>query len=167
MAWTFVDARVGAQPITTIETVARHPFGTIVRAVDPTYGEGEFQYVKGITSGTAKAWVVINQDDYTTTRLVANGIGPVGILMSALDASTKFGWAQISGKALGVCLTGYTDNGAVYCTSTDGAIDDTSVVGDLVLFAKGASAVANTGSTPLYAEFEIARPQVNDRHANK
>lgn len=167
MTWQIVDPIIGTQPIADVSTVQNHPFGKIVRAVDPTYGEGEFIYVKGVSSGLVRAWVTYNADAGTTTLLSANAIGPVGIMMSTLDATTDFGWLQISGKALGTCLTGFTDNGEVFCTSTGGAVDDTSVVGDLVCLAKGASAVENIGVASLYAEFEIHRPFVNDRHANK
>ena len=37
-----IQARIGAQPITTTDTVQRHALGTIVKGVDPTYGEAEF-----------------------------------------------------------------------------------------------------------------------------
>lgn len=167
MAWVITsNGMVGFQAITAVETTQKHPFGTIVAAYDPVYGGGEFMYVKGVSNGAEKAWVTYNADAGTTTLLAANAIGPVGIMMSTLDAATDFGWIQISGKALGQCLTGYADNAAVFSTSTGGAVDDTSVAGDLVYIAKGASAVLNTGSTPLYAEFEISRPFALDRSGN-
>jgi hypothetical protein len=161
--WQIEDSRIGMQPIATADTVQNHPLGTIVRAKDvgsTAYGQGEFVYVKGVSSGAAKAWAIYNADDYTTTLAVADGIGPMGVMMSTLDASTKFGWLQISGKALGKCLTLFADNGIVYLTSTPGSIDDASVIGDVVHLAKGAS-TAVVGN--LHAEFEIHRPFAENR----
>jgi|SRR3990172_1924138 len=160
MAWEIIDPIIGNQPITEVSTTQRHPFGLIVRAVDSTYGMGEFIYVKGVTSGATNAWVLINADDFTTTLLAANAIGPVGVLMSTLDAATDFGWAQIEGKAIGKCLTSFADNGRVYITATAGSIDDASVAGDVVLGAKGASTTTVDSGV---ADFEIHRPFVQDR----
>lgn len=165
--WRSVTGRVGMQPIEDVSTTQNHPLGTKVCARDvgtTGYGEAEFIYVKGVSSGAQNAWVTYNQDDYTTALLAADAIGPVGIMMSALDAATDFGWIQVCGKAIGSCLTQFADNGAVFATATGGSIDDASVVGDLVQLAKGASG-AVVGD--LHAEFEIAYPWANNRHANK
>src|SRR5688572_24625808 len=100
-------------------------------------------------------------DDYTTTLATANGKYPlVGILMSVLDASTDYGWAQISGKAVGKALTALADNGNVYLTATAGSVDDAAVAGDLVQRALGASAL--DGPATGMAEFEISRPHTDD-----
>jgi len=158
--WRHADQIVGAQPIADTSTTQMHPFGTIVRAVDvgtTAYGAGEFVYLKGVASTAVGSWVTYNMDDGTTALLAANAIGPVGVAMSANTAATSYGWYQISGKAIGACLTGFADNGKVYITATAGSIDDTSVAGDLVVNAKGASAIDT-----LKAEFEIARPFVAD-----
>jgi hypothetical protein len=48
-------------------------------------------------------------------------------MVSTLDATTKFGWLQIKGRAIGKCLTLFADNGVVYLTSTAGSVDDASV----------------------------------------
>lgn len=161
--WQIEDVRIGMQPIATASTVQNHPLGTIVRAKDvgsTAYGAGEFIYVAGVTSGAAKAWAIYNADDFTTTLAVADGIGPLGIMMSALSAATTFGWLQISGKTIAKCLTLFADNGIVYLTSTAGSVDDTSVIGDVVHLAKGAS-TATVGN--LHAEFEIHRPYCENR----
>lgn len=159
MTWRFTEARIGYQPVTALEDTAKHALGTIARAKDETYGEGEFVYVKGVASAAAKSWVTINADDWTTTLLAANAIGPCGVCMAALTAS-YYGWVQVSGKALGKCLTSFADNGRVYITGTAGSVDDASVAGDVVHGAKGASTTtADSG----YAEFEIHRPFTEDR----
>lgn len=158
--WRHVEGYIGAQPIAEVSTTQKHPLGQICQARDvgtTAYGQGEFIYVKGVTSGATGAWAVYNADDGSTTLLVANALGPVGIMMSALDAATDFGWLQITGKAIGAVLTGFADNGKVYATATAGSVDDASVAGDRVHVAKGGSAIDT-----LQAEFEISRPFVND-----
>ncbi len=163
MAYIVTKGPAGVQPIATKDTTKNHPYGKIVTAVDPTYGEGEFIYLKGVASCALGSWVTYNMDDGTTTLAGANAIGPVAVAMTSTTAS-YYGWFQISGKAVGKCLTQFADNGAVFLTSTDGSIDDASVAGDLVQLAKGASA---TTANTFVADFEISRPFVNDRTANK
>lgn len=138
------------------------PLGTIITAVDPTYGAGEFIFLKGVASTAIGTWVTYNADDYSTARLAANAIGPVAVAMAATVASTK-GWYQIGGKAVGLAAAAYADNGLVYATATAGTVDDAVVAGDRVKNALGASAV-DTPSTG-FAEFEIHRPFMDDATA--
>lgn len=162
MTYQITDQLIGAQPINTVSTTQRHPLGTIVRARDPDLGEGEFIYLKGCTNGAAGAWVTYDADDWSTTALAANAIGPVGVMIAALDAATDFGWVQISGKVSSAqCLTGHADNGLVFATASAGFVDDASVAGDLVNLAKAAST-----STARSADFEIHRPFVNDNSSS-
>jgi len=159
MAYTIMNPSLGFSLIGSVDTSAKVPVGTIVRATDPTYGAGEFIYLKGVASTAVGSWVTYNMDDGSTDLLAANAIGPVAVAMAATVAST-WGWYQISGKAVGKALTGYVDNANVYATATAGSIDDAVVAGDRVKNAKGASAV-DTPSSGL-AEFEIARPWMDD-----
>ncbi len=46
MAFIIDDNRVGWQAIADVSDTQRHPLGQIVRATDPTYGYGEFIYLK-------------------------------------------------------------------------------------------------------------------------
>ena len=163
MTFRITDTVAGTQQIADTSTTQKHPLGTIVRAKDPTYGEGEFIYLKGVASTAVGSWVTYNLDDGTTALLAAGGIGPVAISMSANIVATTYGWYQISGKAVGACLTLFADNGAVFITATGGSVDDTSVAGDLVNLAKGASlTVVDSG----VADFEISRPFVDNREGN-
>lgn len=162
MAFRITSQVLGSQPIATNSTTQQHPLGTIVVATDPTYGSGEFIYLKGLNSTAIGEWVTYNTDDFSTTLLAANAIGPVAVAMSAC-VTGEYGWYQISGKAVGLAASGYADNGLVYATATAGTVDDTVVAGDRVKNAKGASAV-DTPATG-YAEFEIARPFMDDATA--
>jgi len=161
MSYVIKNLIVDAQPIGEVrETQASaHKLGDIVVAEDPTYGAGEFIYLKGVGSTVLGSWVTYNADDNSTALLAANAIGPVAIAMGASVANT-FAWYQISGKAVGKALAGFLDNANVYATATAGSVDDAPVAGDRVKLAKGASAV-DTPSTGL-AEFEIQRPFMDD-----
>jgi hypothetical protein len=163
-SWVPLTPVIGLQPIAEVSTTQNHPLGLIVQCEDKgsnANGVGEFIYVKGVTNGAVGSWVGIAADDGSTVLAVANGIHPlVGVLMSALDASTDYGWAQITGKAVGKCLASYADNGDVYLTATAGSVDDADVAGDFVSGAKGASAI--DGPATGMAEFELSRPFVRD-----
>ena len=146
------------QLVTETSTTQKHQLGQIMRLHDPTYGPGEFIYLQGVASTAVNDWVTYNLDDWTTTLLAANAIGPVAVAHSA-NVASQYGWYQISGKVIGSCLTGFADNAQVWITATGGHVDDTSVAGDLVNNAKGASAsVALSG----VADFEISRPWVDN-----
>lgn len=159
MAYTFTNARLGLQPIADTSTVKNHSLGTIETAEDPTYGEGEFIYLSGLAATAIGSWVTFNQDDNSTTLLAANAIGPVAVAMSA-NVASQYGWYQISGKAIGLCLAGFVDNANVYATATGGSVDDAVVAGDRVKNAKGASAIGTPSGS--FAEFEISRPLMDD-----
>jgi len=147
------------QPPTKNETPARHQLGMVIPIVDPLYGVGEAIYLKGAASTVVGSWVLINEDDFSTSLLAANDIGQVAVALSPCVAG-EFGWYQISGKAVGRALTGFLDNANVYSTGTAGSVDDSVVAGDRVKRCKGASAVG-VPSTGL-AEFEISYPFVDD-----
>lgn len=159
MAFRVTDTLLGVQAIANTETTQNHPLGTIVRATDPTYLAGEFIYLKGVASTVVGSWVVYHPDDFTTTLLAANDIGPVAIAMSA-NVASQYGWYQIQGKGVGKVLAGFVDNANIYATATAGSVDDAVVAGDRVKNAKGASAI-DTPSTGL-AEVEIERPWMDD-----
>lgn len=168
MAYTIMTPSLGYPPIAEFVLTAGTdyakpiPHGTIVTATDPTYGAGEFIFLKGLAATAVGSWVTYNLDDNTTTLLAANAIGPVAVAMAATLAGYS-GWYQISGKAVGKALAAYADGGLVFATATAGSVDDAVVAGDRVKLAMGASAV-DTPSTGL-AEFEISRPFMDDATA--
>jgi hypothetical protein len=159
MAYVIINTALGMPEIADTSTTLQWKLGDIVRAVDPTYGVGEFIYLEGVASTEVGSWVTYNADDNSTALLAANAIGPVAVAMSA-NVADQYGWYQISGKAVGKALAAYADNGLVYATATAGSVDDAVVAGDRVKLALGASAVG-TPSTGL-AEFEIQRPFMDD-----
>jgi hypothetical protein len=145
-------------PIDTVHDTQMHQLGMIVRGVDPVYGVGEFIYLKGVANTILGSVVTYNADDHSSTLLAANAIGPVAVAMAATVAD-KFGWYQISGKAV-VDAGTVSDNGNVYATATAGEVDDAVVAGDRVKNAKFAS--ANGTPAAGLAECEIMYPFMDD-----
>jgi len=134
------------------------PYGTIITATDPTYGAGEFIFLKGVASTERGTVVIYNPDDFSTARAVANAIGPVAVAMAATVAN-KAGWYQIQGKAVVKAGT-VADDGNVYLTATAGTVDDAVVAGDRIKNAKFASADGTPAAG--LAECEIWRPFTDD-----
>ena len=129
MTYVISTPLVGAQPIAVTDTTQNHALGTIVKAVDPTYGEGEFVYLKGLASTAVGSAVIFDQYAGTTTLATAGSRGPVGVAMSA-NVASQYGWYQISGSA--VVKTGTVAAGApAYVTSTAGTLDDAVVSGEI------------------------------------
>jgi hypothetical protein len=161
MVWIIRDGLAGWQPIATADTTANHPLCTIVKAQDPTYGEGEFIYLKGVASTAAGDWVGYTPGSATTpgtsVRAVANGTYPLAVAMSACNTTTKFGWYQIAGTAVALGLTSITHtSGFLALTGTAGALDDASVIGDHVFNARKTTTVHAVGT--FLDTYAIQRP---------
>jgi hypothetical protein len=103
MAYVIRDARIGTPPIGTIDDAAVVPLGTIVQAFDPTYGNGEFIYLKGVASTVLGSPVTWDGTSYQTalTADTANQARPVAFATAAIVAD-KYGWYQIAGTAIAV-----------------------------------------------------------------
>lgn len=139
------------------------PLGTIVTAVNPDLGSGEFIWLAGVASTVLGSVVVYNPSDYSTVLADADDVGPIATAMGATVASTK-GWYQISGKGVAKVLASFADNADCYLTATAGSIDDADVAGDYIRGMKGASAI-DTPATGL-AYVEMWRPSVADGKDN-
>lgn len=86
--------------LSTVDTSQKWPLGTIIKAVDPTYGEAEFIYLKGVTSNVAG--MLLSYDVTFTAALHTTELDKsraIAVSMGAFDASAEYGWAQISGSA--------------------------------------------------------------------
>lgn len=167
MAYTIQDTFVGLPKIDATNESGGYldlpALGTIVRAVDPTYGSGEFIFLAGVASTVVGSVVVYNPDDYSTALASANAVGPIATAMSA-NVANQYGWYQISGKGVAKVLTGFADNADCYLTATAGSIDDTDVAGDYIRGMKGASAIGTPDDG--LAEVEMWRPSVADGKDN-
>src|SRR5690349_8061731 len=92
-------APMGVQGINQTSTTQNHPLGTIVTAVDASYGQGEFIYLAGVASTAAGDLVIYDAKAGTTTRTVATSKGSVAVAMSA-NIANQYGWYQIQGEAV-------------------------------------------------------------------
>ena len=101
MAYGSSDPRIGTQPIANTEASALHPLGTVIRANDPTYGDGEFIYLLGVASTIVGSVVTYDASTYQTVLCAVGGNIPraVAISMSA-NVASSYGWYQISGQAV-------------------------------------------------------------------
>lgn len=148
-----VYTQAGAQPIANTETTQKHPLGTIVRGVDPTYGEGEFIYLLGVASTVVGSLVKYNATTFQTALLsVSNGKNkgvPVGVAMSA-NVASQYGWYQISGNAVIKKTTvAVTPQVPVFISATDGRLKVLASAGQQILGAQTANltTVVTTTST--------------------
>ena len=159
MAWVFNENRLGQSRVGDIDDEATVALGTRIKAEHPTYGVGEFIYLAGVASTAVGNAVVYSALDHSTTRVQANGIGPVAFATAATVAA-KYGWYQIYGTTINTVAASFADNAAVYLTATAGVLDDAVVAGDRVKGARGASAI-DTPATG-QALLEIQYPFVDD-----
>lgn len=107
MTWRITDPKVGFQRIADTSTTQNHPLGTVVRAVDETYGYGEFIYMVGVASTVVGSPVVYNDLTFQTTLapVGTNKPEPIAIAMSA-NVASQYGWYQISGNARALKTSG-------------------------------------------------------------
>jgi len=157
MPFVSVENRAGLQAIADTSTTQQHPLGTIVRAVDSTYGEGEFIYLKGVASTVVGDLVIFDTYAGTSTRAVAGSRGPCAVAMSA-NVASQFGFYQISGAAV-VKASTVAANGNVYVTATAGTVDDAVVAGDKVDGARFKTADGTPAAGQ--AVVQLARPSLN------
>ncbi len=157
MAWTVNENLLIGQPIADASSTQKHPLGMIIRAKDPTYGSGEFIYLKGVASTAVGDWVGYQPSLGTSVRAVADGKYPLAVAMAACDTTTKFGWYQIAGVAIAKGLTSIThSSGNLYLTGTAGSVDDTSVIGDAIFNARKTTTVHVVGT--FLDTYNLARP---------
>jgi hypothetical protein len=155
------ENRLGIQPIAVSSATQNHALGTIIRAADSTYGDGEFIYLKGV--GSTVVGSVVTYGGASTgvptyqTALAAATAGqaaPLAVAMSA-NLASQYGWYQISGMAVAATNGTLTAGVKVYLAGS-GQLTSTQANGVQV---DGAVSVTATG-TPAsgQAVVEINRP---------
>lgn len=157
-SYTITNDRLGLPPINSVFTTAGAPVGTVVHAVDATYGEAEFIYLPGVASTVVGSVVVIDTNAKTTTLAVHTTAarGQVGVAMSANNATTSYGWYQISGANPNVVATGGTAGTSAFCTSTAGSIDTAVVDTDRI---DGCEVTVSASGG--YVGVQLSRPSAN------
>jgi hypothetical protein len=165
MAWRIIDQTIGYPPITdtTLGILQADgtydppiSVGTIVQASDPTFGVGEFIYLKGLAATAVGTWVGYFPVTGATILAVAVGNYPLAIAMSA-NLANYYGWYQISGIAKGLGLTSITHtSGFLAATGTAGSVDDASVIGDAIFNARKTTTLHVVGT--FLDTYSINRP---------
>jgi len=93
----------------------------------------EYVYLKGVGGTTAGSWVTYDEN-YATTLLAADAVGPVAIAKAATLAN-QYGWYQIYGSNTEAQTDTIAADKALYIDGTSGRVDDLGVSGDIVLGA--------------------------------
>jgi len=161
MAYSFVENRAGMLNIDQTDSGVTMANGTsavptppatlgqVVRAFDPTYGEGEFILLVGVASTVVGSLVSYNATTYQTalSANTANLAGPVAVAMSACTAAL-FGWYQIGGLAvIKKTAVAVSPQVAVYQSATTGRIMPTAASGKQILGARAANLASVTSTT--------------------
>lgn len=151
MTYRITTPVIGFPSITDVSTSAttgkKVPLGTIVRAKDPTYGEGEFIYLKGVANTVVGS--VVTYDDVNATTTLAPNTANLGqslaVAMSA-NGANSYGWYQIAGAAV-IKKTGvkFSPNVALFLSATTGRVRSSAASGKQVLNARTINAATVTG----------------------
>ncbi len=156
MAFFVTNTTVTKQGIAETDTTQNFPLGTIVRAVDPTYGEGEFIYLQGVAStvvGSIVEYDTSFQTGLNTTAL--NLPRPLAVAMSA-NVASQYGWYQISGIAVAVKDSSVSFAAAAGLRASAG--NAAAVASGLIINGALVAAVASAKSTTLTVNVMINRP---------
>lgn len=163
MAYSSIESFVVAQKIADISTVKKHDLGTIVRAVDPTYGVGEFIYLLGVASTVTGSVVTYHPATYQTELCpVGNNLAkPIAVAMGA-NVASSYGWYQISGlavalKSASICCVA----GAGIAVKTIGQISKSGSAKEIQGGVTATTASAKTGVTSVL--ISIQRPTMQGR----
>jgi hypothetical protein len=163
MAYNPTESFVVAQKIEATSTTKKHDLGTLVRAVDPTYGVGEFIYLLGVASTIVGSAVSYSPSTYQTALApVGDSVPrPIAFAMSA-NVAGQFGWYQIGGtataaKAATICCV----VGAAVAVATIGLVRKTLSLKEVVGAVVAATASAKTGVITVL--LSVQRPTMQGR----
>lgn len=166
MAYTFEDVTVGLPPITStlaattgitqgattvypataIGRVAGANLGTMQRASDPVYGEGEFIYMLGVAAtvvGSVVTWgggAGVPTYQTALAPSTANLNQPLAVAMS-VNLAGSYGWYQIAGNAVVATNGTLAAAGVSVFLAGTGQVTGTVAAGKQVL-----NAVSNTAT---------------------
>ena len=160
MAYTFDEPRLGLQQIAQVNdtvvtaggtTIVAPPavLGSIVRAFDPVYGEGEFILLLGVASTVVGSVVRYNATTYQTTLVVNTAVQdvPVAVAMAACTAG-QYGWYQIAGNAvIKKPAVTVAPNVTLFLSATAGRVKVLASAGLQVVAARSANLTTVTSTT--------------------
>ncbi len=160
LAFKSTDVVIGAPAIDLSDTTQRAAIGTRRRFVDPTYGEIECIYLKGVAATAQGDLVVYDPKANTTTRSVAASRGPVAVAMG-INLASQFGWYAVHGVvpvSTTAAGTGAANAGlAVTATAGQATVRAAAAQGVDGLVCKSAQDGPGVGFT----DVELAYPTAN------
>lgn len=127
-------------PLTAVHDTQKMALGVMYQN-----GGKVYLYVKGVASCVAGDWVTFDEN-YAITRLVADAVGRVGIMLAAVVAN-KYGWCQVFGVNTVARTDTVAADAALYIDGSTGRADDAAVTGDLILGAKSETADTSNVAT--------------------
>lgn len=149
MTYRISTPMAGYQKIADGDTEQRHALGTIVKAIDETFGEGEFVYLKNSATLIVGALVTYDPVNRTTTLSpnTANLTNPVAVAMAALTTS-QYGWFQIGGQAVIKKSAVVVSPGvALYLSATTGRVRSSAASGKQVQGCRAINAATVAAAT--------------------
>lgn len=155
------EPRIVEQAINAASSTQNHPLGTVIRAVDDNYGEGEFIYLQGVASTAVGS--IVEYDTSFQTGLATVAVEtprPLAVAMAATGAS-EYGWYQISGEA--VMLKASTVSFAAGAIVNAGAGLAIVPVTALIMQNALVSVVASAASGVTNVRVMINRPCATDK----
>jgi hypothetical protein len=170
MAFALNDPQSGIMPIGNIDTGYLSPYqvttggttyaptppmvlGMVVKATDPTYGQGEFILLPGVASNIVGAVVTYAPSTFATTLIAntANMATPVAVSTAANTSTTNWSWYQISGvatvKKTAVKVDPAINSYRMYISATAGRVMQTSAAGKCLMGLSRANTATVTSTT--------------------
>jgi len=175
MAYTFDEPRIGMLQINQIDAGVTPPnqstliptppnkLGSVVRAFDPTFGEGEFIMLTGVASNIVGSVVVWDGTTYAPTLAATTQFQgrPIAVSMAANTATTTFSWYQIGGTAVAAKGTARIQPKVAIGVSTTGLIGNVNS-GIQILGARSANAATVLTATTT-VNIVLDRPHLQGR----
>jgi hypothetical protein len=142
--------------LTDVDTAQRNPLGMIQQ----DDAGGEYIYLSGVGSMLVGDWVFYDEL-WATTRAVTSSVGgPLAVAVSAVNATTSFGWFAVRHPFINAgVITGagtFLDDTCPFITSTAGAVDDESSGAGSSIY--GAISRESVTASTLLCHFQIVYP---------
>lgn len=157
MVWkTSYNSGLGQQALSlaAVDVTPKVAIGTILKAFDDVFGEGEFIYLPGLTAalaGDAVTYDLLPGSQAIVRALTgthANTGVPIAIALVAVPTGS-YGWFQISGVGI-VNVSAGAVAGRPFITATAGQLFSTAAAGTQVLNARLSSAIATPAAGQAY-----------------
>lgn len=155
MAYAFIESRImPKQSIASVSSTAQVPVGTIVRAKDPTLGEGEFMYLKSslasIVAGSLVTWYTKATGSVITAMAPTTTLNALPLAVAQLaGVAGTYAWFQIAGTAaIKKVASLATINAKVYLSgTTTGRVRALTSTGRAILGMRSAGSTSAGVST--------------------